>query len=453
MREFQSAKRVLSALSRTCELTPHALPVSLFQKSRDYIAKTYGEKYLPPKPNFYKSGKSSQDAHEASSSDDARLAAGSRCTVSRSVAAESLYSLIWKRFLASQMESAVYDTVQVDINAGQAYFPRKRFRASVRRISCSLYGKGRSESNGNGNDKEKQAAESKDVLMPPLSEKQKLELLSLVPEQHFTKPPARYTEASLVRELERLGIGRPSTYAVIMSKIEDRNYTYKEGKALVPTELGFVVTDVLVRDFPEIVDVKFTAGMESELDEVEEKQKEWREVLNEFYVPFESDLAKATKDMHVIDVPTDEKCEQCGSPMVQKWSKKGGWFLACSKYPDCKHTKSISVAGNGRRSPMQEKKHLDEMCPECGKPLVERQSRYGKFIACSGFPKCRYIKKNKEDIPCPREGCDGKIVRKIGKGRRGFYACTKYPECTFTAATLNDIKTANDEAENNNPDS
>jgi DNA topoisomerase-1 len=196
-----------------------------------------------------------------------------------------------------------------------------------------------------------------------------------------------------------------------------------------------------VRDFPEIVDVKFTAGMENELDEIEEKRKNWRDVLNEFYVPFERDLQKATNDMRVTDVPTDDKCEACGSPMIQKWSKKGGWFLACTKYPECTQTKSISVAGDGRRA-VQEKKHLDEKCPECGKPLVERQSRYGKFIACSGFPKCRYIKKDKADIPCPREGCDGKIVRKIGKGRRGFYACTKYPECTFTAAKLSDIETA-----------
>ena len=413
---------------------------------RDYIKKTFGDKYLPEKPNYYRSAKSAQEAHEAIRPTMLDLPPEAVAQYLDSSQLK-LYSLIWKRFLASQMESAVYDTVQVDISAGHHLF---RANGSVLIFDGFLavyIEKEDAETNGNG--KEKQESESKDVLMPPLTEKQKLQLLSLVPEQHFTKPPARYTEASLVRELEKLGIGRPSTYATIMSKIEDRNYTYKEGKALVPTELGFVVTDVLVRDFPEIVDVKFTAQMESELDEIEEKRKNWRDVLKEFYIPFEKDLKKANNDMRVADIPTDDICEACGSPMIQKWSKKGGWFLACTKYPDCKQTKSISVAGDGKRT-VREKKHLDEKCPECGKPLIERQSRFGKFIACSGFPECRYIKKDKPDIPCPREGCDGKIVRKIGKGRRGFYACTKYPECNFTAARLSDIETA--EVSEDDPD-
>ena len=202
-----------------------------------------------------------------------------------------------------------------------------------------------------------------------------------------------------------------------------------------------------MRDFPDIVDVKFTAGMENRLDAVEEQKIEWKLVLREFYGPFEADLKKASEDMRVGEFETDQICDKCNKPMARKWSRKGGWFLACTGYPDCKNTKSIKVAGDGSIS-LQEKKELDEKCPECGEQLVERFGRYGKFIACSGYPKCKYIKKDKKpmkDIPCPQEGCDGKIVRKMGKGRRFFYACTKYPDCTYTARNLSEIETSDEE--------
>ena len=414
-------------------------------KIRDVIVETYGEEYLPPKANFYKSRKSAQDAHEAirPSMLDLPPHAVEQYLEPTQL---KLYTLIWKRFVASQMKPAIYDTVQVDINAGRHLF---RANGSILKFDgfLKVYMEKRdTEANG---DEGKSEGNSKDVRMPPLVENQKLELLGLVPEQHFTKPPPRFTEASLVRELEKLGIGRPSTYASIMSKIQDRNYTYKENKALIPTELGFVVTDVLVRDFPDIVDVKFTAGMEDRLDAVEEQKIEWKLVLREFYGPFEADLKKASDDMRVGEFETDQICDKCSKPMARKWSRKGGWFLACTGYPDCKNTKSIKVAGDGSIS-IQEKKELDEKCPECGELLVERFGRYGKFIACSGYPKCKYIKKDKKpmkDIPCPQEGCDGKIVRKMGKGRRFFYACTKYPDCTFTARNLSEIETTSDEAE------
>jgi DNA topoisomerase-1 len=207
------------------------------------------------------------------------------------------------------------------------------------------------------------------------------------------------------------------------------------------------VTDVLVRSFPDIIDVKFTAGMEDRLDAIEEEKIGWKTILHEFYGPFEADLTKASADMRVGEFQTEMKCEKCGKPMARKWSRKGGWFLACTGYPECKNTKSIEVAADGRIS-IRERKRLDDKCPECGEPLIERHGRYGKFIACSGYPKCRYIKKDRKperNISCPNEECDGRIVRKRGKGRRYFYACTKYPECTFTAVRLSDIEAARDD--------
>ena len=413
---------------------------------RSFISETYGNDYLPPQPNYYKARKSAQEAHEAIRPTMLDLPP-SAVEEHLGAAQLKLYSLIWKRFIASQMKSAVYDTVQIDINAGRHLF---RANGSVLKFDgfLKVYHE-KKDTENNGREVEKTADDLRDELIPPLVENQKLELLGLVSEQHFTKPPPRYTEASLVRELEKLGIGRPSTYASIMSKIQDRNYTYKEKKALVPTELGLVVTDVLVKNFPDIIDVKFTAGMEDRLDAIEEEKIGWRKVLHEFYGPFEVDLNKADTDMRVGEFRTQMKCETCGKPMARKWSRKGGWFLACTGYPQCRNTKSIEVAADGRIS-VREKKHLDEKCPECEQPLVERFGRYGKFIACSGYPNCRYIKKDKnleKDIACPREGCDGNIVRKRGKGRRHFYACTKYPECTFTAVRLSDIETARENDE------
>ena len=408
--------------------------------ARDYIRNEFGEEFLPEKPNFYRSSKSSQDAHEAIRPTMLEMPP-ERVAEYLDPSQLKLYSLIWKRFIACQMKPAVYDTVQVDISAGPHMF---RANGSVLKFEgfLKVYMEKQDTENGNG-----QEGSPNDVRMPPLAEGQHLDLIALLPEQHFTKPPARFTEASLVRELEKLGIGRPSTYASIMTKIQDRNYTYKEGKALVPTELGFVVSDVLVRDFPDVIDIGFTADLEGKLDNIEEKKAEWREVLSDFYKPFSKDLDKASKDMRVGDHQTDVICEKCGKPMIRKWSRKGGWFLACSGYPECKNTKTITVSGDGSIS-IREKKELDEQCPECGKPLVERFGRYGKFVACSGYPACKYIKKDKKpekDIDCPNPGCDGKIVRKRGRGKSFFYACTKYPDCDFTAARLSDIETAKTE--------
>ena len=404
---------------------------------REYIGKTYGADYLPPKPNFYRSSKTAQEAHEAIRPTMFDLPPEA---VSQYLDAGQLklYSLIWKRFIACQMKPAVYDTVQVDIAAGRHIF---RANGSVLLFDgfLKVYAEKKDIDGGEN------SRASKDILMPPMKEGDLLELLDLISEQHFTKPPPRYTEASLVRELERLGIGRPSTYAAIMSKIQDRNYTEKEKKMLVPTELGFVVTDMLVKSFPDIVNVKFTAAMESRLDDVEEAKIKWQMVLSEFYGPFSADLEKAGAEMRVGSFETDHKCEKCTKPMVRKWSRKGGWFLACSGYPDCRNTRSITVDGKGKIA-IKEVKQVDENCPECGEPLVERSGRYGNFIACSGYPECRYIKKEKrapqKEIDCPSEGCGGKIVRKRGKGRRFFYACTNYPDCTFTASKLSDIDKA-----------
>jgi DNA topoisomerase-1 len=311
------------------------------------------------------------------------------------------------------MESAILDQTSVDINVGEYLF---RATGSIIKFDgfMKVYLEGKDEEN----------EDEKEGVVPELSEQQKLNLIAILPEQHFTQPPARYTEASLVKELEAKGIGRPSTYSPIIGTVQDRGYVEKEGKALKPTELGVIVNEQLVKHFPVIMDVAFTAHMEDDLDNILEGKMDLYSVLNEFWVPFEATLKKADVEMEKIkkEILTDEKCTKCGKPMMIR-SGRFGDFMACSGYPECKSTKPLPGS--------KEAEEVKEVCTKCGKPMVMKRSRFGYFLACSGYPDCKNIKPvlKETGIKCPLDG--GSIVEKKTKRGKYFYGCSNYPTCKF----------------------
>jgi DNA topoisomerase-1 len=388
-------------------------------EARTFIQDIYGKDFLPAKARVYATSEKAQDAHEAIrpsslvyrpveikpylSSDEFRL-----------------YQLIWNRFVASQMNPAVYDQTIVDIAAADCLF---QVRGSVLKFAgfTILYTEGKDTEDENGNGK----------TLPKLAEKEVLRLLELKPEQHFTQPPPRFTEAMLVRELEEKGIGRPSTYAAILSTIQDRNYVKLEQARIHPTDLGILVNELLVQNFAKILDVEFTAAMENQLDLIEEGKLNRIETLKEFYAPFEKDLKNAAKKMRNVKKegePTDEICVKCGAPMVIRWGRNGR-FLACTKYPDCKNTQNLN--GNGGGGSQAEAKPLDIACEKCGKPMVLKEGRFGKFLGCSGYPECRTTMPFSTGIACPEEGCKGSLAEKRTKKGKAFYGCSKYPECKY----------------------
>jgi len=389
---------------------------------REFIGERYGSDYLPGKPIYYRSKKGAQDAHEAVRPTSVmRTPESIKQFLKRDQYA--LYGLIWRRFVASQMKPAIFDVTTVDINAG-----RYTFRATGSIIKfrgfMSVYMEGRDDS----------SEEDKESILPELVVGQILQLLSLTPEQHFTQPPPRYSEATLVKALEENGIGRPSTYAAIISTIQDRDYVRKEQGRFVATEMGRLVNNVLIKSFPEIIDVEFTAKMEAELDDVEDGKRKWVEVLKEFYGPFSQSLKKAPdtireakKDMEEV---TDEVCELCGKKMVIKWGRYGR-FLSCSGFPECKNTKELNHQENSSNEP----ESTDEVCEKCGSPMVIKVGRYGRFLACSAYPKCKNTKQIGQDKKAPDEPtnevcekCGSPMVIKTGRYGR-FLACSRYPEC------------------------
>ncbi|KAA3635468.1 MAG: type I DNA topoisomerase [Calditrichaeota bacterium] len=386
---------------------------------RDYITNEYGEEYLPNKPIQYGKKKSSQDAHEAirpTYMDHSPEKLKKKLTPRQL----KIYTLIWNRFVASQMNPAKYKVISVNIDAGDYLF-----RVSSQKIIfdgfLKVYNveKEEDESNGNGDSYEN---------LPKLSEKDLLNLLKLNKQQSFTKPPARFSEAMLVKELEAEGIGRPSTYASIISTLKDRKYVELEERRLHPTELGTTVNKILVENFPNIFNVTFTAEMEKDLDLIEEGTDDWIDVMKEFYSPFMETIdslkgkEKAIKES--MEEKTDQKCEKCGSHMVIKWGRNGR-FLACSAYPECKSTKPL---------PEEEaRSKTDQKCEKCGSDMVIKSGRFGRFMACSGYPECKNTKPVTMGIKCPKDDCEGEIVEKQTKGRRLFYGCSKYPKCDFAS--------------------
>ncbi|PYS53059.1 MAG: type I DNA topoisomerase [Acidobacteria bacterium] len=444
---------------------------------RSYVSDVYGPSYLPEKPVIYKSKKDAQDAHEAirptfvgRTPDDLKAYLGEDEL--------KLYRLIWTRFLASQMNPAVYDQTTVEISAKDYLF-----RENGRVMKFDGFLRVYEESTDDDPGAKPTGEEEDDIALPPLTVGEKLRLIDVTPRQHFTEPPPRFTEASLVKALEEKGIGRPSTYASILTTIQEREYVTRDQGKFRPTELGTVVTDLLVKHFEDIFDIQYTARMEEELDEVEEGKMTWVEALAEFYKKFAKDLKKATKNMENLkaqEIPTDEVCEKCGSPMVKKWGQFGS-FLACSAYPDCKNTKELALDEppkegqpaadaepeacencgrpmalkrgrfgqflactgypeckttrkivQGGRAAKKPDVMLDETCPQCGQAkLAVKEGRFGEFIACSNYPTCKYIKPKTVGVACTKPGCGGELIERRSKRGKVFYGCLKYPDCDF----------------------
>ncbi|MBI5427098.1 MAG: type I DNA topoisomerase [Nitrospinae bacterium] len=391
---------------------------------RGFIAGRFGKEFLPDAPNVYKSKKTAQEAHEAIRPTDVNLDPAS---VKEYMEKDlfNLYELIWSRFVSCQMCPAVLDTTQFDIRAGNYLF---RANGSVVKFSgfLQVYEESMDEvldASGKANDR----------LLPLLEKGETLKLSRIAPEQHFTQPPPRYTEASLVKALEEKGVGRPSTYASIITVIKERDYIKTEERKIYPNELGILVSDLLVENFPDIMTEEFTANMEDQLDQIEEGKTEWVKTLRSFYDPFRKDLEKAEKSMRDVKgkmEQTDEVCEKCGKPMVIKWGRFGK-FMACSGYPECKTTKEIGEGNASQKNGANEP--AEGSCEKCGAALVMKIGRFGKFIACSEYPKCKFTKPVSLGVSCPREGCKGYISARRTKKGRTFYGCSEYPKCDFTS--------------------
>lgn len=400
-------------------------------EAREFVANKYGAEYVPAKPNIYATKKGAQDAHEA-----IRPITISRTPDSLKDSLNKyhykLYKLIYERFLASQMSDATYNSLSVDITAGRYGFKvtgKTPLFAGYTAV-YNMYV-----------DENKEGEEESTARLPELSEGEVLAFKEYKYEQKFTKPPARYTEASLVKTMEEKGIGRPATYTPTVSILFSREYTEKEGKYIKPTQLGMDVTDMLVKYFPEIMDVKFTADMEKSLDEIEDGGKVWQKVVGEFYDGFEEKISEALGDSFSLKQPdekTDIVCDKCGAQMVIKTGRFGK-FLACPAYPKCRNTKPLDEDGNPILEPKASDPESETVCEKCGRTMVVKQGKFGKFLACPGYPECKTIKpidtKPEGDVPelapCPL--C-GKPLKQIRTRKSTFYGCTGYPQCTFTSS-------------------
>ncbi len=381
-------------------------------ESRKYIMDKYGNKYLPEKPSLYKVKKLAQDAHEAIRPTSFDFGPDK---IKAHLAGDEfeLYKLVWQRFLASQMTPIIYDQTSIEIKSEKAAF---RTTGSIIKFEgfSKVYIEGKEEDEQNGEDDEKK--------LPKLSKDQGLSLKDLKMEQHFTQPPPRFSESSLVRELEEKGIGRPSTYSSIISTIQDREYVKRENRKLKPTVLGKSVNDMLIDGFPEILDVKFTADMEDKLDKVEQGSINWVELLKDFYKVFSQRLLQAEDKMKSLrrdGVPAGIDCNECGAPMIIKWGKRGE-FLSCSKYPECKNAKPFHYDEDGNVKVVEkvQPEVSDINCDKCGKPMVIRQSRYGKFYGCSGYPGCKNIKRMNKELSKEKEPEDDSLDSDNTKNKR-----------------------------------
>jgi len=450
------------------------------QEVRGLIGERFGDGYLPATANFYKTKKDAQDAHEAIRPTSV-LRTPDEIAKYLSDDELRLYRIIWMRFVASQMTPAVFDQTTVEVTArgrdGAEYLLRAT--GSVPKFDgfLAVYEEGKDQ-------KDAEDEELKNRL-PELSEGEVLKFKSIQPEQHFTEPPPRFTEAMLVKELESDGVGRPSTYASILSTIQERGYVRREGGKIAPTDLGTIVTGLLVESFGDIFDVTYTARMEDELDEIEDGKIGWTEALSEFYTRFKKDLEEAERSMRDIkrtEIATDKTCDRCGKPMVIKWGKHG-YFLACTGYPECTNTREIALdadqIGDGENPvevteqdaeeycencgrPMVLKKGrfgtfyactgypdckttkrigeaqkkpdvlLEEKCPECGHPLALKTGRFGEFTACSNYPACKYVRQKTTGVACPQCGT-GEIIERRSRRGKTFFGCNRYPECDFVA--------------------
>jgi DNA topoisomerase-1 len=443
---------------------------------RSFVSEKYGQPYLPESPNVYKSKKDAQDAHEAIRPSSVLRAPDD---IERHLSDDELklYRLIWMRFVASQMMPAVFDQTTIDVTANGSDSAEYTFRATGSVPKFDGYLRVYEE----GKDQKDEEDEELRHKLPQVTEGEILKFRGIKPEQHFTEPPPRFNEATLVKKLEADGVGRPSTYASILSTIQEREYVTKEGGKFKPTELGMVVTDLLLESFSDIFEVKYTARMEEELDEIEEGKLDWREAMSEFYGRFKKDLKSAEENMTDIkrmEKPTDLTCEKCGKPLVIKWGKHGS-FIACTGYPECTYTRELTVdlpdvdtadlteqgdeeycQNCGRTMVLKKGRFgqfyactgypdckttrpvggtqkkadvpLDEKCPQCGNNLIMKYGRYGEFTACSNYPSCKYVKQKTVGVKCP-ECSEGEVVERRSKRGKTFYGCSRYPDCKFVA--------------------
>lgn len=385
--------------------------------AKQYIINTFGPNYAPEKYNFYKTKGDAQDAHEAirpTSVFREPDAIKQRLNSDQ----YKLYRLIWLRFVASQMKAAILDVVTADILAN-GY----TFRATGSTIKFDgflrVYTEGKDDA---------QVDDEEKPPLPPLSDGQELDLLALTPKQHFTEPPPRFTEATLVKTMEERGIGRPSTYAATISTIQDRKYVELVDKKFRPTDLGFVVTDMLVKFFPDILSVQFTSEMEDKLDNIAEGKQQYVALMNEFWGPLSQKISQADASMEKFSRTTGQTCPDCGSELVERFGRFGK-FISCSNYPTCKYIQREEKEQGEAAAPVAS----EIPCPNCGRMLVEKTGRFGKFLACPGYPECKYIHKaaaKTTGVPCPSCG-KGEIIEK--KSKKGiFYGCNNYPTCKFT---------------------
>ena len=425
-------------------------------EARSFISETMGKDMIPPRANIFAAKSGAQDAHEAIRPTMVHMPPDKlKKHLSRDELA--LYTLIWNRFVASQMIPAILHETAITINSGLYDFIASG-TTLVEPGFTKVYNPGI----------------AKDKLLPAVSENEKVQEKKLIPEQNFTKPPARFTEATLVKELESNGIGRPSTYASIISVIQNREYAEQQEKKFHPTPLGELVNDTLVKAFPDIFEVSYTAELENQLDSIGQGQMDWQTLLKTFYQRFSAELKNATDTIVNVKrdgIPTDEKCSKCDSPMVIKVGRYG-LFMACSNYPDCKNTRDLGneneenqteetcpncdkplVLKSGRYGKYfqcsdypqcdyrkskknGEVKELDRNCPKCGKALVERKGRYGVFVSCPGYPECRYIENGKKELNIPCQKCkDGKVVQRHTRKGKVFYGCSNYPDCDYVSWT------------------
>jgi len=399
------------------------------QAAAAYIGATFGDEYLPNKPPVYRSKKGAQDAHEAIRPVDLGRPPKS---VAQFLDKDQmkLYTLIWNRFVASQMVPAKLDQTAVDIVSADRRFV---FRATGSVVAFPGFMAVYVEGTDNADVDKKGGGKDSEKILPPLDQGQSLTATEVTPNQHFTKPPPRYSEATLVRALEEKGIGRPSTYASIVNTIQARKYVHREKGRLAPTELGETVNELLVESFPEVLDVEFTASLEQQLDAVEEGREDWQNLLSQFYEVFERRLATAHEEMREVRkevVETDEVCEQCGKPMVIRRGRYGQ-FMACTGFPKCRNTRNLDGTSPDKE-PTPPPQITDKKCPKCGAPMVIRSSARGKFYGCSKYPKCRGTAPMELGIKCPQPGCTGELVERRTKRRRTFYGCSRYPECEFS---------------------
>jgi DNA topoisomerase-1 len=392
-------------------------------QAREYIYNNYGKEYVPKEQRHFKKGKSSQDAHEA-------IRPTSMKHVPKAVKKYldkdmyALYELIWNRFLACQMTPAEFEQISVDVEGGEYMFRATDQKAKFRGFLQVF-----------DDVSEESAPENEDMdptskLPEQITEGMKTAFNDVLPRQHFTKPPARYTEASLVKELESLGIGRPSTYAMIVSTVIDRNYVEQKERKLFATDLGIQVNDLLISHFPEIVNVQFTARMETELDTIASGKKDYITVMQDFYEPFYRSVEKASSLAGSIKksliTATEEKCELCGKPMVIKWGRNGR-FMACSGYPACKNTKPLE------EDALKTQHVVGGKCELCDGDMIVKGGRFGTFLGCSNYPTCKNTKPISMGIKCPKCTQGDLVERKTKKGKRVFYGCSRYPECDFAS--------------------